>query len=228
MAVSGTKTFALSINDCILEALDRIGGGPYLGYDIKSARRSLNIMFTDWANRGLNQWTLQKQTLNMVANQSSYDLDASTVSIVDVYVTRDSTDFAVNEISLTDYNAYPNKAQTGRPSQYYLQKSMTPKLFLFPAPENSTDVITYWRIAKIDDVTASTVSGVEQDFDVPSRFYEAMISGLAYYMSLKRAGMDPNRSVYLKQEYELAFRRARDADLNQSLNIVPNYGYTFE
>ena len=105
---------------------------------------------------------------------------------------------------------------------------MTPKLFLFPARENSTDVITYWRIAKIDDVTASTVSGVEQDFDVPSRFYEAMISGLAYYMSLKRAGMDPNRSVYLKQEYELAFRRARDADLNQSINIVPNYGYTFE
>ena len=115
MAVSGTKTFALSINDCILEALDRIGGGPYLGYDIKSARRSLNIMFSEWANRGLNQWTLQKQTLNMVANQSSYDLDASTVSIVDVYVTRDSTDFAVNEISLTDYNAYPNKSQTGFP-----------------------------------------------------------------------------------------------------------------
>ena len=159
MAVSGTKTFSLSISDCILEALD--------GYDIKSARRSLNIMFTDWANRGLNQWTLQKQTLNMVANQSSYDLDASTISIVDVYITRDSTDYAVNEISLTDYNTYPNKAQTGRPSQYYLQKSMTPKLFLFP-------------------------------------------------------------SVYLKQEYELAFRRARDADLNQSVNIVPNYGYTFE
>ena len=215
MAVSGTKTFALSINDCILEALDRIGGGPYLGYDLKSARRSLNIMFTDWANRGLNQWTLQKQTLNMVANQSSYDLDASTVSIVDVYITSDSTDFAVNEISLTDYNAYPNKAQTGRPSQYYLQKSMTPKLFLFPAPENSTDVITYWRIAKIDDVTASN-----EDPEVPSRFIPCMVSGLAYYIAMKK---NPERVGLLKQQYEQDFKLAADEDRNRaSLRLVPS------
>ena len=227
MAVSGTTAFSLTVNDCIIEALDRIGGSPVLGYDVKSARRSLNLMFTDWANRGLNQWTLDKQTLTVAQADVTYPLGTSTIGLVDVYITRDSIDYGMNEISLTDYNVYPNKAEQGRPSQYYLQKDLNPVLYIYPAPENNTDVITYWRLKKIDDVTASTVSGTEQTFEVPSRFYEAMTSGLAYYMSLKRAGVDPNRSTFLKQMYEECFRRARDADLNSSVNIVPNYGVNF-
>ena len=227
MATSGTTAFSLSVNDCIVEALDRIGGSPILGYDVKSARRSLNLMFTDWANRGLNQWTLDKQTVTMVTGDVTYSLGSSTIGLVDVYITRDSTDYGMNEISLTDYNVYPNKAEQGRPSQYYLQKDIDPVLYVYPAPENNTDVITYWRLKKIDDITASTVSGTEQTFEVPSRFYEAMTAGLAYYMSLKRAGVDPNRTLMLKQMYDECFARARDADLNASVNIVPNYGVNF-
>tara|TARA_R110000824_G_scaffold153125_1_gene324677 strand:+ start:340 stop:1026 length:687 start_codon:yes stop_codon:yes gene_type:complete len=227
MAVSGTTAFSLTVNDCIIEALDRIGGSPVLGYDVKSARRSLNLMFTDWANRGLNQWTLDKQTVTMITGDVTYSLGSSTIGLVDVYITRDSTDYGMNEISLTDYNVYPNKVEQGRPSQYYLQKDLDPILYIYPAPENNTDVITYWRLKKIDDITASTVSGTEQTFEVPSRFYEAMTSGLAYYMSLKRAGVDPNRSMFLKQMYDESFIRARDSDLNSSVNIVPNYGVNF-
>ena len=227
MATSGTTAFSLSVNDCIVEAVDRIGGSPILGYDVKSARRSLNLMFTDWANRGLNQWTLDKQTVTMVTGDVTYLLGSSTIGLVDVYITRDSTDYGMNEISLTDYNVYPNKAEQGRPSQYYLQKDIDPVLYVYPAPENNTDVITYWRLKKIDDVTASTVNGTEQTFEVPSRFYEAMTAGLAYYMSLKRAGVDPNRTLMLKQMYEECFARARDSDLNASVNIVPNYGVNY-
>ena len=227
MTISGSTAFSLTVNDCIVEALDRLGGAPYLGYDVKSARRSLNLMFTDWANRGLNQWTLDKQTVTMVQGDVTYSLGSSTIGLVDVYITRDSTDYGMNEISLTDYNVYPNKAEQGRPSQYYLQKDIDPVLYVYPAPENNTDVITYWRLKKIDDVTASTVNGTEQTFEVPSRFYEAMTAGLAYYMSLKRPGVDPNRSIFLKQMYDECFIRARDADLNSSVNIVPNYGVNF-
>jgi hypothetical protein len=227
MAISGTTAFSLSVNDCIVEALDRIGGSPMLGYDVRAARRSLNIMFTDWANRGLNQWTLDKQTLSMVAGTVSYTLHTATVDLVDVYITRDSTDYAMTPISLTDYNIFPDKTQEGRPSQYYLQKDVDPVLYVYPAPENSTDVITYWRLKKIDDVTASTVSGTEQTFEVPSRFYEAMTAGLAYYMGMKRAGVDGSKLTFLKTEYEQAFERAKASDLNQSLSIFPYYGSTY-
>lgn len=227
MATSGTTAFSISVNDCIVEALDRIGGSPMLGYDVRAARRSLNIMFTDWANRGLNQWTLDKQTLSMVTGTVTYTLDASTIDLIDVYITRSSTDYTMTSISLTDYNVFPDKTQEGRPSQYYLQKDTTPVLYVYPAPENSTDVITYWRIKKIEDITASTVAGAEQDINVPSRFYDAMVSGLAYYMGMKRAGVDPAKLTFLKGEYEQSFERAKASDLNQSLSIFPYYGATY-
>jgi len=223
MATSGTATFNLTVTDAIEEALDRIGGNPILGYDIRSAKRSLNVMFADWANRGVNQWTLEKKTLSLTANTSSYTLDRDTVDIVDLYVTRDTTDFAVQRISLTDYNAYPNKATTGRVTQYYLQKDKTPVLFFYPAPENATDIVTYWRIRKIQDVSALSSSGSEQDIDIPFRFYECMVAGLAYYMGMKRAGIDLTKISFLKAEYETAFTRAKDADLNETFRIVPGY-----
>ena len=141
MATSGTATFNLTVNDAIQEAMDRIGGEPILGYDIRSAKRSLNVMFADWANRGVNQWTLEKKTVTVTENTPNYTLDYDTVDIVDMYVTRDSTDYNVERISLTDYNAYPNKLTTGRATQFYLQKDRTPELYIYPAPDNSTDVL---------------------------------------------------------------------------------------
>ena len=126
MATSGTATFNLTVNDAIQEAMDRIGGEPVLGYDIRSAKRSLNVMFADWANRGVNQWTLEKKTVTVTEDTPNYTLDYDTVDIVDMYVTRDSTDYNVERISLTDYNAYPNKLTTGRATQFYLQKDRTP------------------------------------------------------------------------------------------------------
>ena len=223
MATSGTATFNLTVNDAIQEAMDRIGGEPVLGYDIRSAKRSLNVMFADWANRGVNQWTLEKKTLSLTSGTVTYTLDTDTVDIVDMYVTRDSTDYSVERISLTDYNTYPNKLTTGRATQFYLQKDRTPKLYIYPAPDNSTDVISYWRIRKIEDITALSSSGNEQDIDIPFRFYECMVAGLAYYMGMKRPNVDLNKLSYLKAEYETAFTRAKDADLNETFRIVPGY-----
>ena len=96
-------------------------------------------------------------------------------------------------------------------------------MYIYPAPDNSTDVITYWRIRKIEDITALSASGSEQDIDIPFRFYECMVAGLAYYMGMKRAGVDLNKLSYLKAEYETAFTRAKDADLNETFRIVPGY-----
>ena len=234
MATSGSKTFSLSISDTIEEAFELAGIELRTGYDAETARRSLNIMFADWSNRGVNLWTIEQVTTTLTSGTSSYTLNSYDIDIVSAVIQQtdgnsNTTDLNIERIGRTEYLQIPDKTITGRPTQLFLDRQTTPVVKLWPVPD---DTYTYKLIAntiqRIDDVTASTVSGVEQDFDVPSRFYEAMISGLAYYMSLKRAGMDPNRSVYLKQEYELAFRRARDADLNQSINIVPNYGYTFE
>ena len=223
MATSGTATFNLTVTDAIQEAMDRIGGDPVLGYDLRSAKRSLNIMFADWANRGVNQWTLEKKTLTVTQNTPTYNLDADTVDVVDMYVTRNNTDYSVERISLTDYNAYPNKLTTGRPTQFYLQKDKVPELYIYPAPDNSTDVITYWKIRKIQDITGCSVNGSEQDLDIPFRFYECMVAGLAYYMGMKRPNVDLNRLSYYKSEYETAFTRALDADLNETFRIVPGY-----
>ena len=226
MALSDQATFALTVNDVIQEAYDRIGGDPILGYDVRSARRSLNIMFSDWANRGYNQWTVEEKDLTIVKSTISYDLPADTIDIINANIKESNgLYYAMSRLGLNDYSAIQNKATESRPTQFYLQRTSTPKIYLYPAPDDSTDVVNYWRIRRIMDITASTVAGVEQNTDVPSRAIECMCSGLTFFLSQKRPNIDINRRAELKIDYESAFERLIAGDDSPSTKIIPSTSY---
>jgi len=226
MALSDQATFALTVNDVIQEAYDRIGGDPILGYDVRSARRSLNIMFSDWANRGYNQWTVEEKDLTIVKSTISYDLPSDTIDIINANIKESNgLYYAMSRLGLGDYSAIQNKATESRPTQFYLQRTSTPKIYLYPAPDDSTDIVNYWRIRRIMDITASTVAGVEQNTDVPSRAIECMCSGLTFFLSQKRPNIDINRRAELKLDYEAAFERLIAGDDSPSTRIIPSTSY---
>ncbi len=223
MATSGTKTFQLTIADTIEEAYELAGLELRTGYDAEAARRSLNIMFADWANRGVNLWTIEQVTTSLTAGTNSYTLNSFDIDIVSAVIRQvdnsTTTDLQLTRIGRTEYLNIPDKASTGRPTQFFLDRQTTPVVKLWPTPDS---VATYSLIAntiqRIDDVTASA-----QDPEVPSRFIPCMASGLAYYIALKK---NPERVGLLKQQYEQDFKLAADEDRNRaSLHLVPNRSY---
>ena len=227
MALSGTSSFTLTVNDVIQEAYDRLGGDPILGYDVKSARRSLNIMFSDWANRGYNQWTVEYKTLAITQGTTDYTLDSDTVDIINANIQIESgAEYAMARLGLNDYAVISNKTTQSRPTQYYLQRLINPVLKLYPAPDQSY-TITYYRMRRIEDITASTVSGVEQNVDVPFRAFECMCAGLAYYLSKKRPGIVAATQQILKVDYEEAYQRLIAGDDTPSTRIIPATGNSF-
>ena len=227
MALSGTSTFTLTVNDVIQEAYDRIGGDPILGYDVRSARRSMNIMFSDWANRGYNQWTVEYKTLAVTTGTTEYTLDYDTVDIINANIQiSNGSEFAMTALGLNDYAAISNKTTQSRPTQYYLQRLNTPVLKIYPAPDQNY-TLTYYRMRKIEDITASTVSGVEQNIDVPFRAFECMCAGLAYYLSKKRVGIAAATQQILKVDYEEAYQRLVAGDDTPSTRIIPATGNSF-
>ena len=227
MALSGTSTFTLTVNDVIQEAYDRIGGDPILGYDVRSARRSMNIMFSDWANRGYNQWTVEYKTLAITTGTIEYTLDYDTVDIINANIQiSDGSEYAMTALGLNDYAAISNKTTQSRPTQYYLQRLNTPVLKIYPAPDQNY-TLTCYRMRKIEDITASTVSGVEQNIDVPFRAFECMCAGLAYYLSKKRPGIVAATQQILKLDYEEAYQRLIAGDDTPSTRIVPSLGNSF-
>ena len=223
MATSGTKTFQLTIADTIEEAYELAGLELRTGYDAETARRSLNIMFADWANRGVNLWTIEQVTTSLTAGTNSYTLNSYDIDIVSAVIRQvdnsTTTDLQLTRIGRTEYLNIPDKSSTGRPTQFFLDRQTTPVVKLWPTPDS---VATYSLIAntiqRIDDVTASA-----QDPEVPSRFIPCMASGLAYYIALKK---NPERVALLKQQYEQDFKLAADEDRNRaSLHLVPNRSY---
>ena len=122
-------------------------------------------MFADWANRGINLWTVAQVTLDLVESTASYTLNAYDIDVLDAVIRRDSTDISIDRISRSEYLGIPTKTTEGRPSQFYVERLDTPKLHLWPTPENSTDKFISYRIQRIDDVTASA-----EDQEVHSRF----------------------------------------------------------
>ena len=218
MATSGTKTFSLNIADTIEEAFELAGLEQRTGYDARAARRSLNIMFADWSNRGVNLWTIEQETQNLTEGTASYNLNAYDIDIVSAVIRRTSngvqTDIDIDRIGRSEYLNIPNKTTKGRPSQFFVDRQTTPVVKLWPTPENSTDQFISYRIQRIDDVTASN-----QDPEVPSRFIPCMVSGLAYYIALKR---NPEKAGLLKQQYEQDFKLASDEDRSRaSLMLTP-------
>tara|TARA_X000001036_G_scaffold421388_1_gene443171 strand:- start:2854 stop:3522 length:669 start_codon:yes stop_codon:yes gene_type:complete len=218
MTLSGSTNFELDVTDYVEEAFERCGLQVRTGYDLKTARRSLNLMLAEWANRGLNQWTIAQSTQAVTSGTGDYTLGANIIDILSVVVRRDGTDFALTRMSRDDYLTIPTKTTTGRPNQFFLDRQVTPVLKVWPVPENSTDVIIYDALTRMDDADEYT-----NTLDVPFRLYPCLAAGLAYYISIKRA---PNRAQLLKAMYEEEFERAMAEDRDRaSFNVVPQFQY---
>jgi len=219
MAVSGSADFELDVSEYIEEAFERCGLEVRTGYDLNTAKRSLNLMLADWANRGLNQWTIEQTTVALTQGTGDYNLGADTIDVLNAVVRRSNTDYALERISRSDYINIPTKTQQARPSQFFVDRQINPTLKLWPVPENSTDTVIIDRLVRIDD--ADTYSNT---LDLPFRFYPCLAAGLAYYLAIKRA---PERVQLLKAVYEEEFERAASEDRDRaSFNIQPSMAYS--
>ena len=208
MTVSGSTDFELDVADYIEEAYERCGLELRTGYDLNTAKRSLNLMLADWANRGLNQWTIKQRTQVVTASDGEYDLGTDVIDVLGVIVRRSGTDFAMERVSRDEFLAIPTKTTTGRPTQFFLDRQLTPNLKIWPIPENSTDTIVYDALTRIDDADNAV-----NTMAVPFRFYPCLAAGLAYYLAIKRA---PERVQLLKSVYEEEINRAIDEDRDRS------------
>lgn len=226
MAISGTKTFELDVADYIEEAFERCGIEIRTGYDQRTARRSLNLLLAEWANRGLNQWTIEKETITVtptggVNNDGvSYTLSASTIDIISAIVrnqdgvgTSSQADLTVDRVSREYYLNIPNKLTEGRPVQYFVDRQITPVLYVWPKP-NTTYYMIVDKLVRMDDAGAGV-----NTLQVPFRFYPCLAAGLAYYIAMKKA---PERVQLLKAVYEEEFERAAGEDRDRaSLTLAP-------
>ena len=219
MTTSNSRNFSLDVGEIIEEAYERCGLEVRTGYDSRTARRSLNLMFAEWANRGLNLWTVKQGTQTLTQGTSAYTLTTdSVVDLLEVTLRRDSTDFELVRISRGEYATIPNKTTQGRPSQYYFDRQIAPVINLWNVPENSTDQLIYYFVQRIDDADA-----LVNTTDMPFRFYPCMVAGVAYYIGMKRA---PDRLQMLKAVYEEEFQRAADEDEGRTpLKLQPSLDY---
>lgn len=215
MAVSGSTDFELDVAEYIEEAFERCGLEARTGYDIKTAKRSLNLMLADWANRGLNQWTIKQRTITVTKSTGQYQLDPDVIDVLALSVRRSGTDYSVDRISRDEYLSIPTKTTEGRPTQFFLDRQIVPNLKVWPLPDTSTDVLVYDCLTRIDDADTAI-----DTMAVPFRFYPCLTAGLAYYLALKRA---PERVQMLKAVYEEEMRRAIDEDRDRaSFQISPS------
>jgi hypothetical protein len=223
MAVSGTYDFNLDIDQVIQEAMEMIGGEQTLGHEPASARRSINLMLKDWQNRGVLLWTTETTAVTVTSSVGSYSLSSSTIDALEVVLNRDSTDIQLERTSPEEYLIIPNKTQTGRPSQYSIRRGRdNPVLSVWPIPENSTDVMKIERISSLMDVDKSA----GQNADMPTRFLPPLTCGLAYYMSMKRPGVEAARIQMLKANYEELLARAFQEDRERAtMRVVPRLRY---
>jgi hypothetical protein len=179
-------------------------------------------MFSEWANRGVNLWTVRQGTLTVTSGTAAYTssngLATPMSDILEVAIRRSGTDFSVDRISRSEYLNIPVKTTSGRPSQFYFNRQISPEITLWPTPENSSDILVYYYITRIED--ADTLVNTT---DLPYRFLPCMVAGLAYYLALKRA---PERVQLLKVVYEEEFQRAADEDEDRvSLKLQPDIQY---
>ena len=224
MATSNSKNFEPDVAEYIEEAFERCGLELRTGYDLKSANRSLNLMLAEWANRGLNQWTITQKTVTMVKDTTEYNIDSTNgtapIDVLDVFiretVSSETTDLPMTRLSRAEYSHIVNKSSTGKPNQYFVNKQITPTISVCPAPDkSSTYTVVMNVLTRMDDSDSAT-----NTMEVPFRFYPCLTAGLAYYISMKRA---PERTAMLKSMYEEEFTRALSQDEDRaSFRISPD------
>ena len=212
MATSSSRDFDLDVAEIIEEAYERCGLEMRTGYDAKTARRSLNLMFADWANRGLNMWTVNQATVSVTSGTATYSLASDYVDLLEVVLRNsNSVDFTLTQMSRSEYLTIPNKGTTGQPSQYFFDRQTTPTITLWATPDASYTLV-YYYVRRIQD--ADTLQNTS---DVPFRFLPCMVAGLSYYLSIKRA---PERTQLLKSVYEEEFNRAMSEDRDRSSTTI--------
>lgn len=218
MTTSGSTDFELDVSDYIEEAFERCGLDIRTGYDLRTAKRSLNLLFADWANRGLNQWTIAQRTQTVTASDGDYDLGADVIDVLSMVVRRDNNDISMERISRDSYLSIPSKTTTGRPTQFFIDRQITPVIKVWPLPENSTDILVFDCLTRIEDADTFT-----NTIEVPFRFYPCLAAGLAYYIAIKKA---PDRIQLLKAIYDEEFDRAQAEDRDRaSFNVAPSLRY---
>lgn len=225
MTTSGTAAFTMDLAEIIEEAGERCGYEIRTGHDFRTARRSLNLLFADWANRGLNMWTFDQQSIILVPGTATYTLPADTVDLMEAALRTvaggQQTDIVLNRISMVTYNAIPNKQANGRPLQMFIERHAPPRVTLWPVPDAANSgTLVYWRLRRIQD---ALVGG--NTADMPFRFVPAMVAGLAYYLSMKLPG-GLERMPALKAMYDETMQAAMDEDREKApLRLVPAPGW---
>ena len=243
MTTTGTSAFNLDLNDLVEEAFERCGAELRTGYDFRTARRSLNLLTIEWANRGINLWTIEQGQITLVQGTNTYDLPIDTIDLLEHQIrtnagnTATQTDINISRISVSTYATIPNKLSQGRPIQVWIQRMSgakyplpgpngtdattgidAPKITVWPTPDGSqTYTFVYWRLRRIQDAG----NGVNTQ-DIPFRFIPCMVAGLAYYLSIKLPNIDPNRIAALKVDYEQQFQLAAEEDREKApVRFVP-------
>ena len=225
MATSGTSAFNLEISEVIEEAFERCGLQSRTGYDIETARRSLNLLSLEWVNRGLNFWTVEQGTKTLTPGPSTVTMDSDTVDLIQHWIRDGSgtsqSDLPISRFSVSQYSTIPNKLTEGRPVNLYIDKQRdAPVVYFWPTPDKAY-TFAYQQIRRIEDTGAVGST----DPDVPARFLPALVSGLAFYISQKYPESFV-RSSELKAEYEFQWDLAQQEDRDRaSVHFVPG-GYS--
>jgi hypothetical protein len=221
MATSGTTAFDLSIEEIIQEAYERCGMATTSGYSLRSARTSLNLLFAEWANRGIHLWKVSLNENLLVSGQAEYAVDGNVSDVLEAYVsttgaganTVNTQDVSLSKIDRSAYAALPNKLAVGQPSQYYVDRQEIPKIYLYQAPDlNTYTYLKYYVIKRIEDAGAYT-----NESDIVFRFLPCLVAGLAYYLAMKNS---PELVQQNKLIYEDQLKRALDEDGQRASTFI--------
>lgn len=223
MTTSGTAVWDLDVAELIEEAYERAGLEARTGYDYRTARRSLNMIAAEWANRGLNLWTIESATITLNPGVSTYNLPADNIDMLDTIIRVSSGgsnfDYPLSRIGVTDYATLPNKGTTGRPLQIYVQRKNAQSFIVWPVPDQNYTML-YWRMRRIQDATNAT-----DTMDMPVRFVPALAAALAFQIAQKRPEAAA-RIPFLQGEYERQFALAAEEDRERSpARFVPWTSY---
>ena len=231
MTTSGSTTFDLNLTEIVEEAFERAGAELRSGYDLRTARRSLNLLLIEWQNRGLNMWTIEDGEVELTSGTATYNLPVDTIDLLDFVIRTGSattqTDVNINRIGISKYAKIPNKNTTGKPNQVYINRKsgatnfggtvQYPTITVYPVPDSDDYTFVYWRMRRIQDVTTGVTTQ-----DIPFRFMPALVAGLAYYLSMKIPNA-AERVPILKQLYDEQWQLASEEDREKaSLYLVPN------
>ena len=222
MAVSGTTDFNLDTLDIIEEAYERAGLESRSGYDIRTAVRSLNLMFQEWGSEGFNLWTVEERSLPLVRGTKTYTLGTDITSILDHIIRRDinlqQIDYNITRISVSTYARRTVKNVESRPTEIYVDRQRdAPEITLWPVPESDDYTLVYWVLRRINDVGSNV-----NTMDVPFRFLPAVVAGLAYRIALKRPEVPESRISLLKQLADEAYDTAAGEDREKAtFRFVP-------